>query len=97
VTHTDPFGVTHRLAVQIKMWTWDADWTRPLEQIRQAYDAYEGITGAIVLSTSERLTERFEARRREVEAQLRVPVCVVLRQELVRAFLRHLPDLAAIE
>ncbi len=97
VTHVDPLGVVHRLAVQIKMWTWDADWTRPLEQIRQAHGAYEGITGALILSTSERVTDRFEERRREIETELRIPVKVVLRQELVRAFLSHLPALGATE
>lgn len=97
VTHVDPLGINHRLAVQIKMWTWDADWTRPLEQVRQAYGAYENITGALILSTSERTTDRFEERRKQVEAELRIPVRVVLRKELVRAFLTHLSGLGATE
>ena len=50
-TYTAPLGVVHRLAVQIKMWSWDASWTRPLEQIRQAHGAYEGITAGVILST----------------------------------------------
>ena len=94
-TFTDPLGLVHRLAVQIKMWSWDADWIRPLEQIRQAYDAYDGITGGVILSTSERVTDRFETQRAQLEADLRIPVRVILRDELVRLFLAHLPRLAA--
>jgi len=97
VTHDDPLGVTHRLAVQIKMWSWDADWTRPLEQIRQASGAYEGITGGVILSTSERVSERFEEHRRKLEAEVRIPIRVVLRQELVRLFVAHLPEIGVAE
>jgi hypothetical protein len=97
VTDEDPLGVTHRLAVQIKMWSWDADWTRPLEQIRQASGAYEGITGGVILSTSERTSERFEEHRRRLESELRIPIRVVLRQELVRLFVAHLPEIGLAE
>jgi hypothetical protein len=97
VTHDDPLGVTHRLAVQIKMWSWDADWTRSLEQIRQASGAYEGITGGVILSTSERVSERFEEHRRKLEAEVRIPIRVVLRQELVRLFVAHLPEIGVAE
>jgi hypothetical protein len=91
--YTDPLGLSHRLAVQIKMWNWDADWTRPLEQIRQAYEAYDGITGGVILSTSERVSDRFEAHRRALETELHIPVKVILRGELLRLFIAHLPDL----
>lgn len=91
--YTDPLGLSHRLAVQIKMWSWDADWTRPLEQIRQAYEAYDGITGGVILSTSERVSDRFEAHRRELETELHIPIKVILRSELIRLFIAHLPDL----
>lgn len=95
-TFTDPLGISHRLAVQIKMWSWDANWTRPLDQIRQAHTAYDGITGGVILSTSERVTDAFEERRRGLEAELRIPVRVILRSELVRLFLSNLPRLAAV-
>ena len=92
-TYTDPLGLSHRLAVQIKMWSWDADWTRPLEQLRQAYGAYDGITGGVILSTSENVTDRFEARRRALETELHIPIKVILRGELIRLFVAHLPEL----
>ncbi len=96
-TFTDPLGIPHRLAVQIKMWSWDAGWTRPLDQIKQAYGAYEGITGGVILSTSEGVTDRFEERRSELEAELKIPIRVILRDELVRLFVANLPRLALVE
>jgi hypothetical protein len=96
-TFNDPLGIPHRLAVQIKMWSWDAGWTRPLEQIKQAYGAYEGITGGIILSTSEGVTHEFEERRLELEAELRIPIRVILRDELVQLFVANLPRLASLE
>ncbi|WP_437713010.1 restriction endonuclease [Sorangium sp. So ce448] len=96
-TYRDPLGVPHRVAVQIKMWTWDADWTRPLEQIKKACQSYEGITSGVILSTSERVTPAFEAERAKLQKELGLPVRVVLRQELLRLFIQHLPTLVAAE
>lgn len=95
-TYTDPLGIVHRAAVQIKMWSWDADWTRPLDQIHQAHGAYEGITAGVILSTSERVSDRFEHARVNLETELRIPIRVLLREELVRLFLSNLPRLAAV-
>jgi hypothetical protein len=96
-TYSDPLGIVHRAAVQIKMWSWDADWIRPLDQIRQAHGAYEGITAGVILSTSEQVTDRFEAARAALEAELRILVRVLLREELVRLFLTNLPRLAGLQ
>ena len=96
-THRDPLGVPHLVAVQIKMWTWDASWTRPLEQIKQAVDAYPGITAGVILSTSERVTAEFEAARQRLEQELGIPIRVVLRTALLRLFLQHLPKLVGSE
>ncbi len=95
-TFSDPLGINHRLAVQIKMWSWDADWTRPLEQVRQAHKAYEGITGGVILSTSERVTDRFESERQSLETELHIPIRVILRDELLSLFIANLPALAAV-
>jgi hypothetical protein len=92
-SYLDPLGVPHRVAVQIKMWTWEADWTRPLEQIRKAVDSYDGITAGVILSTSEKVTAKFEAERIKLEKKLGVPVRVLLRRDLLRLFMRHLPAL----
>jgi Restriction endonuclease len=92
-SYQDPLGISCRVAVQIKMWTGDSGWTRPLEQIERAYESYEGITAGVVLTTSEKVTPEFEAARQELERRLRIPVRVVLRRELLRLFLAHLPGL----
>ena len=92
-SYIDPLSVEHRVAVQIKMWEWDADWTRPLDQIRQAYHAYEGITAAVIFSTSEKTTNSFEAARAKLEKELRIPVRVILRKELLKLFISHLPKI----
>ncbi|HEY3411686.1 MAG TPA: restriction endonuclease [Armatimonadota bacterium] len=91
--YTDPLGLSHRLVVQIKMWNSEADWTRPLEQLSQAYEAYDGITGGVILSTSESVSDRFEALRRELETELHIPIKVILRRDLIRLFVAHLSEL----
>jgi hypothetical protein len=93
--YADPLGVEHRLVVQVKMWQWEMNWTRPLQQIEEAYAAYEGITAGAILSTSERMTPEFEAAWAELETRLRIPIRVVLREDLLRLFIAHLPDLVA--
>lgn len=96
-TYLDPLGVPHRVAVQIKMWTWDAAWTRPLEQIKKACQSYEGITSGVILSTSERVTPEFEAARAKLQKEIGLPVRVILRRELLRLFIQHLPRLISAE
>jgi len=96
-TYKDPLGIQYRVAVQIKMWEWDANWTRPLEQIRQAYEAHEHITGGVILSTSERVTDGFEERRQALEEELHIPIRVILRQELLGLFIEKLPHLVVDE
>jgi hypothetical protein len=96
-TYRDPLGVPHRVAVQIKMWLWDTDWTRPLQQIKKACQSYEGITSGVILSTSERITPDFEAARAKLQKELGLPVRIVLRRELLRLFIQHLPKLVPVE
>lgn len=92
-TWTDPLGISSRVAVQMKMWDWDADSTSPLHQLRQAYGAYDGITAGIVMATSAQTTSLFEEKRKELEAELRIPIKVILRKELMKLFLMHLPGM----
>lgn len=92
-TYKDPLGVPHRVAVQIKMWSWEADWTRPLEQIKQAYESYDGITAGVILSTSDSVSKKFEAEREKLAHDLHIPIRVLLRRDVMRLFLAHLPGL----
>ena len=95
--YRDPLGVPHRAAVQIKMWRGDADWTRPLEQIRKASQQYDQITSGIILSTAERLTPEFKEALTALQKELRIPVHVILRRELIRLFIQHLPTLVSAD
>jgi hypothetical protein len=42
-------------------------------------------------------SERFEEHRRKLEAELRIPIRVVLRQALVRLFVAHLAEIGVAE
>jgi hypothetical protein len=70
--------------------------TRPL-QIKKAWQSYQGITSGVILSTSERVTPEFEAARANLQKELGLPVRVILRRELLRLFMRHLPKLISAE
>jgi hypothetical protein len=94
-TYADPLGVTHRIAVQIKMWEGKASWTHPLNQIRKAVESYEGITSGVVISTTEGVTDEFEQARVKLEKELGIPVRILLRRDVLRLFIRHLPGLVA--
>ncbi|RZJ86345.1 MAG: hypothetical protein EOO60_13545, partial [Hymenobacter sp.] len=45
---TDPMGIASRVAVQIKMWDWNANSDHPLQQLRKAFQEYEGVTAGVV-------------------------------------------------
>jgi len=92
-SHTDPLGIPHRVAVQIKMWSWDADSTEPLEQIQRAFESYEGITAGAILTTAERTTRAFERARKSLERKLRAPIRVFVRQDVLRLLLTNLTKL----
>jgi hypothetical protein len=96
-SYNDALGSRHRIAVQIKMWAGQAESTRPLEQVRQAYDNYEGITSAVIFSTAEKCTKDFEKAREKLEKELHTPVRVVYRKELMRLFITHLQSLTITE
>jgi hypothetical protein len=90
---TDPLGVENQVVVQIKMWDLEADRTRPLDQIRDAYVTYQGTTAGVVLSTSNDMTPRFVEELERLKNDLRIPIRVILREELMRLFIRYLPEL----
>lgn len=89
----DPLGIAFRVAVQIKMWDWDADSISPLSQLREAFTAYDGITAGVVMTTAARTTDYFEEERKKLESELSIPIKVITRKELVRLFLAHLPGM----
>jgi len=92
-THLDPLGTTHTVAVQVKMWEGGAGWERPLNQIREAHQSYPLVTSAIILTTATHEEPSFEQARFALEKELGIPVRTICRDELLRLFLRHLPEI----
>ena len=93
---TDPIGTQHSIAVQIKMWDWAADNARPLEQIEEAYQSYEGITSGVVITTAEECTKKFSEELERYQQSLGIPIRIIYRKELIGLFVKHLPELAQI-
>ena len=91
-TSTDPLGVEHKVAVQVKHWHGSADLAQPLGQIRRAFDGYNIAAGVIFTLLDEERAEDAEARV-ALEKELGIPVRVVLRDEALDLFLEHLPGL----
>jgi predicted Mrr-cat superfamily restriction endonuclease len=94
-TYKDPLGIEHRIAVQIKMWDLETAWTRPLEQIREAYNSYDGITSAVIISTTDGASEDFEKARRALENEIHIPVRMIFKKELLRLLITHLPNVVS--
>lgn len=95
--HTDPFGTTHSVAVQVKMWEGSAEWKRPLGQIRQAYESYPFITSGIILTTATHEEPGFKQARGELENELGIRVRMICREELLSLFIKYLPDMASFD
>lgn len=92
-SYLDPLGIPNRVAVQIKMWTGEAGWTRPLQQLKKAVESYDGITAGVLISTAVGGTKEFEAERNRLQEELGIPIHALWKKDVVRLFLRHLPDL----
>jgi len=93
--YQDALGTDHAAAVQIKMWTgqpWD-ELNRAIEQVRQAYGWYEGITSGIILTLLDELAESTQARVADVAADLHIPIRVLVKRDVAQLFMQHLPTL----
>ena len=92
---SDGLGVPHNVAVQVKMWTDELgdDLAGPIEQIKRAYLHYPEITSAVIITTLESIGGRAEHDVERLSGELGVPVRVVLRDDLLELFLRHLPEM----
>ncbi len=93
-TVDNEFGIPIAVAVQVKMWEGEADWTRPLQQIEEAYNnpEYENIAAGLVIMTAESGSQGFEKERRELEQKLGIPITVFYKDEFLRFLLRHLTE-----
>ncbi len=89
---TDMLGVPYRAAVQVKMWEGEANWERPLNQIKKAYNNYENISAGVIITTSDSVSKDFEKRRIELEKELNIPIIVIDKRKLTNVFLKYLPE-----
>lgn len=89
--HDDPLGTTHTAAIQLKMYVELLQDLWPLQQIREAYSSYPGVTSGVVLTTAEREHDDFKAARSLLEQEIGIPVRVICRRELADLLLAHLP------
>jgi hypothetical protein len=95
--YQDALGTDHAAAVQIKMWTgqpWD-NLERAIEQVREAYDWYEGITSGVIVTLLDGISPAVEARVAEVAQELHIPIRVLLKRDVTRLFMQHLPTLVS--
>ncbi len=77
------------------MWTDELgdDLTEPLEQLERAYLHYPEITSAVIITTLERVGSRATRSVEKLGEELGIPVRIVLRDDLLDLFLRHLPEM----
>ncbi len=79
--------------VQVKAYEGPHDDTRAVEDIRRAFDRYPEATVGLIVSTANKLTERFEEALDRLREETRTPVEMVYGTELARLVLRYLtPD-----
>jgi len=90
---TDELGVPYAIAVQIKMWEGEGDLSGAFDQLRTACQEYENVSAGIVLTTLQSLKEGTEESREKLARELGRPILILLRDEVLDMFLRHMPDL----
>lgn len=92
---SDGLGVPHTVAVQVKMWTDEQgnDLAGALEQVESAHLHYPDLTSAVIITTLESVGQRSLDESRNLSEKLGIPVRIVLRDELLDLFLRHLPEM----
>ena len=93
----DELGVTHRVAVQVKMWRGKASWLRPLEQIEDAYNNYDNISAGVIIWMVDSISEDFKKKRAELEKKLKIPILTVDKTKLMDIFIQYFPELFGSE
>jgi hypothetical protein len=78
------------------MWTGKPgdDLARAVEQVRHAYDWYEGITSGVIVTLLDDLPETAGKKVADVAKDLHIPIRVLLKGEVTRLFMQHLPRCA---
>ena len=91
---TDGLGIRHNVAVQVKMWKGTAEWQRPLDQIRCAHENHGAIGAGVVLAMVDNFDDDFKACKEYLEKELKIPIQLMSKADIVNLFMTHLPDLA---
>lgn len=105
VVATDALGLPQHIVIQVKQWTGTTDehaFARALEQIEQAVPAYEAddvgpVSGAVIVTLLDELDPAIERRVLETQRRVRVPVRVLLADDVCALLLPILGDLASDE
>lgn len=88
-TPPDALGLEYKIAVQVKMYDGIADDVRSLDQIREARDAHR-VDAGVVVTTATEVSDAYEKRREQLEAELGIDIRVVARDELLDLVMRNL-------
>lgn len=87
----DPLGVDLEIGVQVKKHD-GHEWSEhSLTQLRHAREHW-GIHAGVVITTAEATTKAFDAACNELQDELKIPIRVIVRDELVDMVLAHLGD-----
>ena len=81
------------MAVQLKMWEGEVDLGHPIQQIRDAYLNYQGITSAAILTTLDAVAKPSQRAVEDLSLGLAIPIKVLTKDEVLELFLRHLSDI----
>ena len=90
----DPLGLEFKIAVQVKLHDGQHDDVHALEQIKWAHSAHH-VDAGVVLTTATTLSERFATHKQALEAELKIDVLVLPRDDFLRLLMTHLGKASA--
>lgn len=88
VSMQDPLGLEYTIAVQAKLHSGEEQDLDALKQIRTAHGAYH-IASGVVVTTAEGTSERFDEYCEKLEAELKIDIRVITRDEFVELVMAH--------
>lgn len=94
---TDGLGVSHKIAVQVKMREGKASWLRPLEQIEEAFDNYENVSAGVIITMADSFSDDFEKKKIEIEKERNIPIEIINKIKLANIFLKYFPEVVSNE
>lgn len=89
----DDLGVEYSVVIQVKMWGGEGDISPALQQIETACEYYPEVSAGVVLTTLESLADETEEQVEEARSRLDRPILVLMREDVLDLFLKHIPDI----